>query len=324
MITGYVEATARLTECLGKRRASGRRSTALLLGNGVHVQAYGELDPPQRDPWTLAMEELVAEFDRTDRRRLRQIPRGHQVLYDELRALRSDEWLRRRLSEELGSPGVSIEAPLYSDLKRADFEVIMDLSVCGTLQKGLEATSRTPASGISSAPHLWSDRRAQCMTSAGPTDIWQLHGSLAEPEGIRLGLFEQAAAIAELEWIRIQLMNRWPLDGDRLLQPGTVLEMEQRWNLGFYRDMMLRPLLIVGAGIDPSDWSIWWLLHQRARLFSVFNPSDRPPTLVLTSRTHPQYHLAHNPGGITTLEFQHFGALWEVLLGAPRSGRGGS
>jgi hypothetical protein len=319
MIAGYVEATARVTECLGRRRVSGRRSTALVLGNGVHVQAYGELDPPRTDPWTVAMKKLVSEFDLSNRRRLLKIPRGHQVLYDELRALRSSEWVRRRISEELGSPGGWTQAPLYSDLKRAEFEVIMDLSVCGTLQKGLKAANLTSASGTSSAPHLWSDGRTRCMTSTGPTDVWQLYGSLTEPGGIRLGLFEQAAAIAELEWIRIQLMNSWPLDGGRLLSPGRFLEMERSWNLGFYRDMMLRPLVIVGTGIDLSDWSTWWLLHQRARLFSVFRPSDRPPTLVLTSRTEPQYHLADDPAGISTLEFQDFGALWGALREAFRS-----
>jgi hypothetical protein len=133
------------------------------------------------------------------------------------------------------------------------------------------------------------------------------------PGGIRLGIRNHAATIAELEMFRIELMNAWPRGPRGLDPPAVYAAMHGPLVFNWYKTFMVRPLVFVGSSLDPTDWPMWWLLHQRERTFSVFEPKHRPPTFALTSGEDPLPQLAHSPAGVEQVEFSSFGDLWAFL-----------
>jgi hypothetical protein len=306
-------ATELLAACLGRFNPQGRRAAALVLGEGLNAQSFAETDPPRPAPWTLALKALVAELNAAEQRRIAQIPPYHHALYDEFRAVRSDHWLRHRLCEELEKhSGADTDPPLYGEIAAGEFEVIMTLSICAAFPRAVGASRRKPP-GVYYPWELYRKSVVRFKTERGLTDIWQVHGSCDQPEGIRLGMYDHAQTIAELERFRIQLLQAWPLAAGRLVRPETFLEMHGPLPFSWFKHLLLRPLVFVGARLDPSDWPMWWLLHQRARVHSVFDPSDRPPSLVLTSRTDPHRHLANGPADLQLIEFDDYRQLWGAV-----------
>jgi hypothetical protein len=307
-----------LSTCFGMLNQRGQRATALVLGDGLNAQAFAEADPPRPAPWTLAMKALFADLDPAERRRIAQIPRYHHALYDELRAARSDEWLGRRLCDELQERAdAGSDLPLYHEIAAGDFEVIVTLSICAAFQRAVDAIRRRPP-GVYYPWELYRKSVLRFKTERGSTDLWQVHGSCDQPEGIRLGTYGHAGTIAELERFRIELMRAWPVAGGHLISPAAFMEQHGPLPFNWFKHLMLRPLVFVGARLDPSDWPMWWLLHQRARLHSVFDPSDRPPSFVLTSRTDPHLHLANGPADLQLIEFDDYPHLWRAVRQSSR------
>ena len=100
------------------------------------------------------------------------------------------------------------------------------------------------------------------------------------------------------------------------------MELHGPLPFNWFKHLMLRPLIFVGARLDLSDSSMWWLLHQRARVDSAFHPSDRTPSLVLTSRTDPYLHLANGPADLQLIEFDDYSHLWRAVRRILRDAKG--
>jgi hypothetical protein len=201
---------------------------------------------------------------------------------------------------------------LYGEIVTSGVSTIVTTSICSTFPKAVGATQR----GTHPIGDEENDRRSdfRFQANSGPVDGWQLNGSVTTPEKIRLGSLEHPDTIADLERQRRSMMKLWPRGADdRAAPPREYDRMFGPLGLTWFENFMIRPLVFVGMQMDPSEWPLWWLLHQRRRLASVFPPADRPSTLVLGSVENPQPQLRNGPAGLEMIEFPTFDAMWETL-----------
>jgi hypothetical protein len=85
-----------------------------------------------------------------------------------------------------------------------------------------------------------------------------------------------------------------------------------------------RPLLFVGLSLTREEWTVWWLLSQRARFVARRPAARRPPTFVFARRPGSTEPLEAQGAyatltracellGITLLRFDDFGEGWRKL-----------
>jgi hypothetical protein len=319
-----------LARCLNARDDAGRCQAVPVFGYGLNIQAFKEAGGHLKEPWAATLDGILRDLPLTDRRKLARVPRFNHAIYDEMHCCfgegKKRESPRRtflaRLARDLklqNDGGLSLK--LYQDLHASEFRNILTTCVDDTFPLTIGASRRKPP-GTS---YEWESYRKSVFRlggSAQPTDIWQINGSVSAPQGIRLGTFSHAAIIAELESQRIGLMNAWRTSSVRLMLPADFAQRKGPFTFNWFKQFMVFPLILIGTSLDFSDWTMWWLLHQRARIFTVFEPKDRPPTIVLTSAEDPHTHLEGNPAGIDRIEFATFDELWSTLRKLLRSGSG--
>lgn len=311
-----------LARCFDDRDAKGRRTAVPVLGNGLHVQAFGE---EQRnalvDPWSSALNSILAEFTPGDRRRLNRLPRSHHGFFDEVaRHFRATNDgadppnpFVARLADELSARiGHGTDLDLYHELALGEFRHILTTCIDDTLPEALDAVRRKPP-GVYYEWELYRKSVFRLRDRKNPTDIWQMYGSASMPEGIRLGFDRHADVIAELESQRVLLMNAWRTPSGSLQGPAEFVERRGPFVFNWFKQFMVSPLVFVGTSLDSSDWPMWWLLHQRARVLSVFPAPERPSTFVLTSDEARVDHLVGRPAHIELIAFRDFDELWYTL-----------
>jgi hypothetical protein len=85
-----------------------------------------------------------------------------------------------------------------------------------------------------------------------------------------------------------------------------------------------RPLVFIGLSLTREEWTIWWLLAQRARFLARRPPADRPPAFVFARRPAPAERLEMHGAfatlsracellGVELLGFGDYGAGWSKL-----------
>lgn len=314
------ESRQRLVAVLDSRDESGRRTAVPVFGNGLNIQACRTANPKRRDPWTAAMDAVIRRLDPVVRRRVRRWPESHQARYDSLDEAFASPASHDEPSEFQETLGAELTArhevgrnsDLYSAIAAADFPNILTTNVDEVFPLAVGARRRKPG-GVYYNEELYRKSVMRFGPRARATDVWQMHGSASMPGGIRLGIRRHAATIAELEMFRIELLNAWPRGWDGLDPPAAYARSRNPRPFSWYKHFMVRPLVFIGSSLDPTAWPLWWLLHQRYRVFAVFDPEHRPATLALTARTEPLPHLAHSPAGIEQIEFATFDDLWNLL-----------
>jgi len=312
----------RLEGSLAARDEDGRRYAVPVLGNGFNIQAFSEATPANNDPWTAATRAIMERLNPADRHRMRRWPGSHQGQYDVLDdafepAERYDQpsEFQRLLGEGLTSRSeLGTGLDLYQNVAAAQFATILTTNIDEAFPALAGAMRRMPP-GIYYAGELYRKSVVRFGNRAQSTEVWQMNGSAAMPAGIRLGIRRHADTISDMEMLRIELMNSWPRGPRGLEPPDSYARMRGPRPFSWYKMFLVRPLVFAGSSLDPTDWPMWWLLHQRARILAVFEPRHRPPTFVLTARTDPLPHLAHSPAGIERVEFPSFDDLWRFFRG---------
>ncbi len=122
------------------------------------------------------------------------------------------------------------------------------------------------ARGVRTRPTLHVERHG--------TRLWHPHGYASRPESIVLGARAYGVVVSELASAFDRGVARAKRDEAGAGPPRTVVEA-----------VLDRPLLLAGLSLSREEWSIWWLLTQRARYLA--RRPKRPPVFVLARRPAP-------------------------------------
>jgi hypothetical protein len=166
------------------------------------------------------------------------------------------------------------------------------------------APGARPAAGLS---------RPELFVRRGATRVWHPHGYASHPQGIVLGARAYGVAVAELS----AAFDRWAArarKGGPGAAPRSVVEV-----------VLERPLLLAGLSLTREEWTIWWLLTQRAR--TLARRASAPPAFVLARRpaaddsveAHAQFATLHRYAallGLRLLEVASWADGWRRVADA--------
>ncbi len=158
--------------------------------------------------------------------------------------------------------------------------------------------------------------RASLAATRGTTTLWYPHGHLVDPDSIVLGAHAYGSRIAAMQ-AAFDAHARRPVP-----RPSTNLDT-------WVATMLERPLLFIGLSLTREEWTLWWLLAQRARFLARRPERKRPPAFIFARQPAPSERpealaawdtLARTAEllGLTLLEFTDFGAGWKKLQGTLR------
>lgn len=226
-----------------------------------------ELDVPGQT--TLLWDAMLSEL--TEREATGTRSRAAHRWDDELRAAVATRLEDDRRTERLARPFVR-------SFLKLGFEDVLDFNFDDVvIGQGTKPTARSrgPAS------------RASLAATVGTTTVWFPHGHCSDPRSIVLGARAYGARLSALQAAfdaHAKLASTRPTRG-RASWVATALE---------------RPLLFVGLSLTREEWTIWWLLAQRARFLARRPIAERPPVFVFARRPSPTDSLeAH--GAFATL-----------------------
>lgn len=145
-----------------------------------------------------------------------------------------------------------------------------------------------------------------------PTNVWFPHGHLSDPDSIVLGAHAYGGRIAAMQSAfdhHAKKPHPRPRSG---LSSWVGVTLE-------------RPLLFVGLSLTREEWTIWWLLSQRARFHA--RRKAPPPAFVFARRPSSAEKLEAHAAfqtlaracdllGLTLLSFDDFREGWKALRDA--------
>ncbi len=169
---------------------------------------------------------------------------------------------------------------------------------------------------------LGAAKRASLVASVGKTRVWYPHGHLSEPDSIVLG--------AHAYGVRIAAMQAAFEKHARLAAPRPTQDFSSWVAL-----LLERPLLFVGLSLTREEWTLWWLLSQRARFLArrpvrvegALVRNARPGAYVFARRPASSDRLEAHAAfqtlsracdllGLTLLSFDDFATGWKSLRSA--------
>jgi len=157
-------------------------------------------------------------------------------------------------------------------------------------------------------------RRASLAVKQGGTTIWYPHGHHSDPDSIVLGAHAYGGRVAAMQAA---------FDAHaRKRAPRKTASLDS-----WVATMLERPLLFVGLSLTREEWTIWWLLSQRARFLARRSVSRRPAAFVFARRPPSSERLEAHAAfqtlaracellGLELLEFTDFKAGWKKLRSA--------
>ncbi len=157
--------------------------------------------------------------------------------------------------------------------------------------------------------------RPALHVTRGSTRIWHPHGHAARASGIVLGARAYGVALGELAAaFRRHVAKERKSNRASEHRVGTVIDA-----------VIDRPLLLLGLSLSREEWTIWWLLTQRARFLS--RRRVQPAVFVLARRPAPdepveaqaQFATLHRYAallGLRLLEASSWADAWKRLRGA--------
>lgn len=210
-----------------------------------------ELDVPGQT--TLLWDAMLSEL--TEREAHRGRSRAAHRWDDELRGAVAARLEDDRRTERLARPFVR-------SFLRLGFEDVLSFNFDEVLT-GPGVVPRPRARGAAA--------RASLAARVGSTTVWFPHGHCSDPRSIVLGARAYGARLSAVQAAfdaHAKLGSPRPARG-RPSWVATALE---------------RPLLFVGLSLTREEWTIWWLLAQRARFLARRPTAERPPVFVFARR----------------------------------------
>lgn len=216
----------------------------------------------------------------------------------------------------------------YRELLEPGFADVLSLNFDRSLARAHGAGPRMSCSPWGSTSPRWTRRggggwrpdpslfRHDLLpTSPQPTRVWYPHGDTARQESTKLGARAYGCYLRDLDGAFSQLQRRrrrWlsrggaPDDWDAHLRGLPARELD--WVSVF----LTAPLVFVGTRLRGDEWTLWWLLQQRARLFARTPPELRPGVWLLLCDDSLPEDLAREPAGLQVLRFDRPPDLWRT------------
>ncbi|NUP10835.1 MAG: hypothetical protein HOW73_32730 [Polyangiaceae bacterium] len=157
-------------------------------------------------------------------------------------------------------------------------------------------------------------KRASLFAESSGARIWFPHGHQADPDSIVLGAHAYGVRIAAMQ-AAFDSHARKPLPrGARKLDTWVATALE-------------RPLLFMGLSLTREEWTIWWLLTQRARFLARRPQTRRPAAFVFARRPSSHERLETHAAfqtlaracellDLTLLEFSDYASGWKKVRAA--------
>ncbi len=317
----------KLAATAAARTPANKRSLVPVLGSGFVTQAVLEAarkEPRGRKPkpvdWLELLRGVADDFGlpRAATHIARDVPGQTTLLWDSMltelaserkspssrAAHKWEDELRRAVAERLADDRATerFARPFVRSFLKLGWEDVVTFNFDSVL---LSERARPGPRAEGAAA------RASMAASASGATVWFPHGHMTEPRSIVLGARAYGA--------RVSAMRSAFDDHARVTPPrpstrlatwvGTVLE---------------RPLLFTGLSLTREEWTIWWLLAQRARFLARRPAAERPPAFVFARRPAPAERLEMHGAfatlsracellGIELLSFGDYGAGWRRL-----------
>jgi hypothetical protein len=300
-------------------RVLGLRTCMLSVGDGLNLQVAKERGRRRPDDWGKLLREIWRESGV-------QPPAGPTGLGSPLtwHRLVDARWRKQggswaqaeaasRKALVEGLRGLEHSCPktrsLYTDILGAGFAHVLSFNV----DRRLLLASRTPLVEDRAGRDFLTQRVSLESKGAGGTNVWFPYGSTFAEKTLHLGYAEFDRRLMGFESRRAGAMEDWFYGRDYMRPLKDVFE--ERWPdvESWYDLFFLAPLVFVGTSLSPSDWPLWWLLHQRERNVTPVPARRRPPTFYLTAEEADVSHLEGRPAGIRVVRFPTFDAMWEYL-----------
>lgn len=303
-----------------------RRALVPVLGSGLLMQAFREgPDRGERTPldWPTLLATVAEEAGLERPRKLlreRDVPGQGTLLWESMvlervaaapdggAAFRHELSLRKMVARRLREHADSRAArercqPFLDRFFSLRFDDVVTFDFDDWLSPGA-IPARDPVLG-----------RPALHVMRGTTRIWHPHGHAGHPEGIVLGARAYGVALGELAAAFGRHVAR-----ERRSSAATEHRVSS-----IVDAVVDRPLLLLGLSLSREEWTIWWLLTQRARFLA--RRRAKAPVFVLARRpaadepieAQAQFATLHRYAallGLTLLEASSWSDAWRRLRGA--------
>jgi hypothetical protein len=138
--------------------------------------------------------------------------------------------------------------------------------------------------------------------------IWYPHGDTRLVETLRLGVRRYGFHLALIREHLGGLAPGWR-DGRRR-EEGCNNDVGHE-GPSWVEIFMTRPLLFLGCGLSRDEWSLWWLLQQRAA-----HPTSEPAYFAFVGDLVDSVKCLGPARGLVPVEFSSHDRLWEFIQGA--------
>jgi hypothetical protein len=163
-----------------------------------------------------------------------------------------------------GRYSVGTESPLHARLRSGGIADLVVFNFDRSLHDDFDAAS-------------WRDERR--APDLGGTRVWHPHGHTGRPARIVFGTRRYGMEIKALEAAR---EDYWKNLGKKSARLGTD-PAPTHWLHTF---LSRREVHLIGLGLRPEEWTLWWALTQRARRFARAGEAATPKTVA---------HVYHDP-----------------------------
>lgn len=278
------DAWAELAAAARPERSSSRRRLVPVLGSGVLMQAFHEgMDRGERTPldWAKLLLAVAEDAGLSRPKELlgpRDVPGQGTLVWESmildrvakspaagaahLQELALRRLVARRLVEHADARAARERCqPFVDRLLGLGWEDVVTFDFDDWLCPGASLVR-----GVRARPALHVER--------GATRVWHPHGYARRPESIVLGARAYGVVVSELATAFDRAVARTRRADGSEGPPRTVVDA-----------VLERPLLLAGLSLTREEWSIWWLLTQRARYLA--RRPKRPPVFVLARRPAP-------------------------------------
>ena len=317
---------ATLNDTVGQAKV---RTSVLVLGEGVNLQACRRRGRAPEDGWDNILRSLWAEAGG-------EIGKFDRLGSCALRWTCLVELLARARRTNLHSAEKSLRAAVCERLKQLEakhlesktlYAEILNAGFANLIWFGIDRRiiRHVPPSRLENVAARGSllNRRVRLREHGDDygTNIWFPYGDVSDPSSIQIGHSNYDQRLMQFEDNRDTMMNTWfdwngSYSNYELRPPREVY-----WRLwdqvtSWYDLFFLAPLVFAGVSLSRDDWPLWWLLHQRARNVVPFKKEDSydcPATFYLTCRGAGTDHLRGGPAGIELVEFDSYDSMWSLL-----------
>lgn len=318
-VTTGTDAWAELAASAAADRATGTRPLVPILGSGVLVQAFHQGPAgKERAPldWPALLTTVAEEAGLQRPRELlgrREVPGQGTLLWEAMvleraaiaptegATFRHELQLRRLVAQRLVKHPDAAAArarcqPFLDRFFSLGWADVVTTNFDDWLAPGRDATG---------------DLRPEVHVLRGATRVWHPHGHASRPSGIVLGARAYGVVIAELAAAFDDSVARARRTGRPPRRPRSVVDV-----------VLSRPLLLAGLSLSREEWTLWWLLVQRARWLA--RKAERPPVFVVARRpapddpveAHAQFATLHRYATLLDLhllEGSSWGDIWTRL-----------